>query len=339
MRTRAFLDSNVFIFAFERPASNSHRIVDVLVDGKLRGVVTDRVVREVMGYFRKHYGKDLAAQFRALLLLTCDLVLEEDLRISRRLRDLVGPKDAGALAAVRALGLARLVSTDRDFEGVPEHRSPRELLLDLGGGPPEGRSEPGAVPRCPSSFRPARPTDGIVVPGPLTEGLLGARRGIGFRSRPDSESSAVALAMKRRSQERHRPIEGFIRDTAHDRPHEGPVDGEELQGTDLTRLWQTTFGHVVGADDHGITSTRQPGRHATHEQVVSVNMHGEGRATLHGREVGEGEGNRDDASGPQGHLPPPSRRRVRSTYTSFQRSSSGLSQRLARLPSEAMRRG
>ncbi len=131
MPTRAFLDSNAFIFGFERRHSNSHRILGKLAEGEVRGVVTDRIVREVMGYFRKHYGKDLAAKFRDFILLTCELVLEGDLRIPREMVEQVRPKDAGALAATRSLGLARLVSTDRDFASIPERRTPREFLLDL----------------------------------------------------------------------------------------------------------------------------------------------------------------------------------------------------------------
>jgi len=100
--------------------------------GELRGVVTDRVVREVMGYFRSHYGKDLAARFRDFILLTCELVIEADLRIPRRVVALVGRKDAGALATVLGLGLAHIVSTDRDFAGTKERRTPRAFLTEIG---------------------------------------------------------------------------------------------------------------------------------------------------------------------------------------------------------------
>jgi len=138
MPTRVFLDSNVFVFAFERPESNSHRITALLVAGSFRGVVTDRVVREVMRYFRRHYGKDLAGKFRDLVLLTCDMVLEEDLRIDREALSQVGEKDAGTLAATRSLGISRLVSTDSDFETVPEHRTPAEFLRERGERPRPG---------------------------------------------------------------------------------------------------------------------------------------------------------------------------------------------------------
>lgn len=131
MPSKAFFDSNVFIFAHERPRSNSRRILDLLVDGEVHGVVTDRVVREVMKYMRRYYGKDLAGKFRDLILLTCEVVLEEDLAIDAEMSALVGNKDPGALAAVRSFGLSRLVSTDSDFAKVPEHRTPREYLQEL----------------------------------------------------------------------------------------------------------------------------------------------------------------------------------------------------------------
>ena len=138
MPTRAFLDSNVFLFGFELQGSNAHGILELLTAGEIRGVVTDRFVREVLRYLRNHYGKDVAAKFRDLMLLTCDLVLEADLRIRREHVAQVGTKDTGALAAVRELGIARLVSTDSDFEGVPERTTPRAFLLEV-----EGRGRAG----------------------------------------------------------------------------------------------------------------------------------------------------------------------------------------------------
>lgn len=138
MPTKALLDSNVFIFGFERRRSNSYRILERLVAGEIRGLVTDRIVREVIGYFRRHYGKDVASAFRDLILLTCDLALEADLRIPRGVVRLVGRKDAGAVAAARAAGLARIVSTDGDFEHVPERGTPREFIQELGEKPSPG---------------------------------------------------------------------------------------------------------------------------------------------------------------------------------------------------------
>ena len=110
----------------------------MLAVGEIQGVVTDRIVGEVMGYFRREYGKDLSAQLRDFVILTCELVLEVDLNIPPVLTSLVGRKDAGALAATRELGLARLVSMDRDFVDISEHRTPREYLTEIGEKPRAG---------------------------------------------------------------------------------------------------------------------------------------------------------------------------------------------------------
>ena len=72
------------------------------------------------------------------LSVSCELVLEEDLPILPDLVESVRTKDAGALATTRALGLANRVSADRDFEHVPEHRTPREFLVALGEKPRAG---------------------------------------------------------------------------------------------------------------------------------------------------------------------------------------------------------
>lgn len=138
MSSRAFLDSNVFIFGYERPKSNSRRVLDLLAAGEVRGVVTDRVVHEVMQYLRRHHGKDRASRMRDLILLTCELILESDVEIGHALVELVGARDAGALAAVRDLGLAFLVSTDSDFAPIPERRTPRTFLQAIGENPMSG---------------------------------------------------------------------------------------------------------------------------------------------------------------------------------------------------------
>jgi len=138
MPTRVLLDSNGFLFGFEFRTCNSHRILEMLSTGEIRGVVTDRIVREVLGYLRRHYGKDVSGKFRDFVLLTCDLVLEEDARIRPDHVAQVGAKDAGALAAVRALGISRLVSTDSDFAKIPERRTPRDFLRELGKRPRPG---------------------------------------------------------------------------------------------------------------------------------------------------------------------------------------------------------
>lgn len=132
MRPRVLLDTNVFVYAHERPRSNSRRVVDLLNEGRVEAVVTERVVREVVAYFKRHHGKDVAARFRDYLFAVCTVVwraeLEEEME---RLRGQIKEKDLEQIAAVRALGLRHLVSVDRDFEPFPERRTPRAFLEAL----------------------------------------------------------------------------------------------------------------------------------------------------------------------------------------------------------------
>jgi len=68
MKPRVFLDTNVFIYAFEFPHSNSRRIIKLLNRGGFEAIISESVVREVQRYFAKHYGKQLAGAFRHYLL-------------------------------------------------------------------------------------------------------------------------------------------------------------------------------------------------------------------------------------------------------------------------------
>jgi len=79
MKLRVFLDTNVFIYAFEFPESNSNKIIDILNKGQIEAVISERVLKEVMAYFRKFYNKDLSASFRDYLLRTCSIVFKSEL--------------------------------------------------------------------------------------------------------------------------------------------------------------------------------------------------------------------------------------------------------------------
>lgn len=52
MKFRVFLDTNVFIYAFEFPESNSNKVIDLLNKGQIEAVISERVLKEVQG--RQH---------------------------------------------------------------------------------------------------------------------------------------------------------------------------------------------------------------------------------------------------------------------------------------------
>ena len=133
MKPRVFLDSNIFVYAFEFADSNSSVIIDLLNGGEIEAVVSGRVLKEVMMYFRRFHGRRLSSLFRDYILQSCTMVLSEELKATmRRLEGSIKGKDLEQLAAVKALGLRHLVSLDRHFEPFEEYTTPREFVETLG---------------------------------------------------------------------------------------------------------------------------------------------------------------------------------------------------------------
>jgi len=133
MKPKAFVDSNVFIYAFEFWDSNSALIIDMLNDGEIEAFVSSRVLKEVTRYFRRFHGRKLSGLFRNYMLQSCTMVLREELRPTmKRLEGSIKEKDLEQLAAVKALGLRHLVSYDRHFEPFEEYATPRQFVESLG---------------------------------------------------------------------------------------------------------------------------------------------------------------------------------------------------------------
>lgn len=129
MKLRVFIDTNVFIYAFEFPESNSHKIIDLLNNGSIEAVISEMVLKEVHAYFKKFYGKDLAAAFRDYLLRTCAVIFHDDLKKEmRQYRNLIKDKDLEQMAAVKKLGIKFLLAYDRDFEGFEEYVTPKAFI-------------------------------------------------------------------------------------------------------------------------------------------------------------------------------------------------------------------
>jgi len=132
MRPRVFLDTNVFIYAYEFPQSNSRKIVDLLNRAEMEVIISERVLQEVQRYFRKYYGKDLAGAFRHYLLLSCTVIPSSQLqKAMTRYKGRIKEKDLEQLAVVKKLGLRFLIAYDRDFEPFEEYVIPKKFLESL----------------------------------------------------------------------------------------------------------------------------------------------------------------------------------------------------------------
>ncbi len=132
-RPRVFLDTNVYVFGFERPLSNSSIIIKELSTGTIEAVISERVFKESIKYFRRNHTKKTTDKLRLFLLTSSVIMKEESVREEmKRLGGKVKPKDLENLAVVRTLGLRYMVSVDRHFESFPEYITPREFVNLLG---------------------------------------------------------------------------------------------------------------------------------------------------------------------------------------------------------------
>ena len=133
MKYRIFLDTNVFIYAFEFPESNSNKIIGLLNQGLLEVVISERVLKEVQAYFKKFYNKDLSGFYRDYLLRTCTVVFSADVKKEMvKYRELIKDKDLEQLAVVKKFGIKFLVAYDRDFEGIEEYITPQAFIKEMG---------------------------------------------------------------------------------------------------------------------------------------------------------------------------------------------------------------
>lgn len=133
MKRRVFLDTNVFIYAFEFPQSNARKIIELLNRNEIEVIISERVLREVIRYFQKYHTKDFAAAFRNYLLLSCAVIpASEVVGEMNRFKGTIKEKDLEQLAVTKKLGLKYLVSYDKDFEPFEEYTTPKRFIKTMG---------------------------------------------------------------------------------------------------------------------------------------------------------------------------------------------------------------
>ena len=129
MKHRIFLDTNVFIFAFEYSDSNSNTIIELLNDEKIEVIISECVIKEVYRYFKKYHDKKLAGSFRNYLYKACMIILARDVKDAmKKYTGQIKEKDLEQLAVVKKYGIKYIISLDRDFIGQEEYRTPRQFV-------------------------------------------------------------------------------------------------------------------------------------------------------------------------------------------------------------------
>ena len=133
MRIKAFIDTNVFIYGFAHPESNSTIVLQLINGLKMEACINFVVLKEIIRYFQRYYSRELSTDFTRYLLKTCTIIHQEDyVWEQHQLKGKIKEKDIQQIAAAKALGLKYLISFDRDFRPFPEYRTPKQFLKENG---------------------------------------------------------------------------------------------------------------------------------------------------------------------------------------------------------------
>jgi len=130
---RAFLDASVFIFAVERPTSNSAKLVKEFLAGRLEAVVDEEVLAEVGRFFRSRRGRSFAWLTTEQIRRVARVVSMDECRAEfETLKGQLKEGDRFHLAATRATKTLHLIALDEDFERFKEYLTPKEAVRRLG---------------------------------------------------------------------------------------------------------------------------------------------------------------------------------------------------------------
>jgi len=128
-----FLDSSVFIWGYNRADSNSGKILNLMDEGEITVVVSEKVMDELRRYFINHYSKDVwSSVFRHLTSVVEIISAQEIAGELNKWRGRIKDKDLEHLATVKHLGLKYLIGYDYHFEGFEEYRTPRQFIIEQG---------------------------------------------------------------------------------------------------------------------------------------------------------------------------------------------------------------
>lgn len=130
---KLFVDSSVIIYGLEIWNSNSARILDLILEGELEAVISEKVMEEVRNYFRRRKGSEYAFLVTMLLLRNFSIVYRHDIKDEiGKWKEKINRKDLEHIATVKMLKLEYLIAYDRDFEGFKEYLTPKKFLKKIG---------------------------------------------------------------------------------------------------------------------------------------------------------------------------------------------------------------
>jgi len=123
----------VFIWGYNRPDSNSGKILRLMDEGEIRVIISEKVIEELRRYFITYYTKDAwSAVLRHITSVAEVIDREEIINELEKWRGKIKDKDLEHLATVKYLGLKYLIAYDNHFEDFEEYMTPKQFINEQG---------------------------------------------------------------------------------------------------------------------------------------------------------------------------------------------------------------
>ena len=117
------------IFNFDIPESNSRIIFDLVISGKLEGVISEKAITEVKRVFSLNKNERFTHQLEQKLRKNFKVVpLYEIEKEMQELRGKIKEKDLEHLATAKHVSADYIIAFDRDFEPFKEYITPRKFV-------------------------------------------------------------------------------------------------------------------------------------------------------------------------------------------------------------------
>ncbi len=126
---KVLLDSSTIIFSFECPNSNSRIVFDLVIDGKLKGVISEKAIQEVKNVFSLKRDQRFLHLLEMLLIKNFEVIpLNKIQKHMKKWKGKIKEKDLAHLATAKAFKLKYIVALDRDFSNFSEYKTPKQFV-------------------------------------------------------------------------------------------------------------------------------------------------------------------------------------------------------------------
>jgi predicted nucleic acid-binding protein len=129
---RVFVDSSVFIYGLEFEESNSAIIYNEIANGTVKAVINEKVIEEVVRYFRSRKGRHLAYLIESQLRRICEVKQRYDYAGEiEKWKGKIKEKDLEHLTTAKKFEL-KIIAYDADFLPFEEYCTPKQFVEELG---------------------------------------------------------------------------------------------------------------------------------------------------------------------------------------------------------------